>query len=72
MKKKTYNLDADMVEKVRRLFYAKTGTEAIRGTGKEIGLNAEEDRQQYHVDPAGLVVIPRGGRREFLGSREEL
>jgi len=43
----------------------------IVGAGKEIGLNAEEDRQHYHVDPAGLVVIPRGGRREFLGSMDE-
>jgi hypothetical protein len=44
----------------------------IVGTGKEIGLDAAADREHYHVDPAGLVVIPRGGRREFLGSREEL
>ena len=43
----------------------------IIGAGKEIGLNPEEDRKQYHVDPAGLVVIPRGGRREFLGGIEE-
>lgn len=29
-KKKTYNLDGDMIEKVRRLFNAKTDTEAIQ------------------------------------------
>ena len=29
VKKKTYNLDGDKIEKVRRLFHAKTDTEAI-------------------------------------------
>ena len=41
MKKKTYNLDADMVEKVRRLFNAKTDTEAIRAALRK----AVEDRE---------------------------
>jgi molybdopterin-guanine dinucleotide biosynthesis protein A len=41
------------------------------GTGKEIGLDPAADREHYHVDPSGLVVIPRGGRREFLGSMDE-
>jgi glucose-1-phosphate adenylyltransferase len=31
----------------------------------EVGLDAEADRRRYHVDPSGLVVVPRGGRREF-------
>ena len=30
VKKKTYNLDGDIIEKVRRLFNAKTDTEAIQ------------------------------------------
>jgi Arc/MetJ family transcription regulator len=30
VKKKTYNLDAEMIETVRRLFDAKTDTEAIQ------------------------------------------
>jgi Arc/MetJ family transcription regulator len=30
VKKKTYNLDGDMIERVRRLFNAKTDTEAIQ------------------------------------------
>lgn len=30
VKKKTYNLDGEMIEKVRRLFNAKTDTEAIQ------------------------------------------
>ncbi len=32
----------------------------------EIGLDAALDARRYHVDPSGLVVVPRGGRREFL------
>jgi glucose-1-phosphate adenylyltransferase len=37
----------------------------------EIGYDAEEDRRRYHVDRAGIVVVPRGGRREFLRGLEE-
>jgi glucose-1-phosphate adenylyltransferase len=43
----------------------------IVGTGQEIGLRPDADRARYHVDPSGLVVIPRGGRRQFLWSVEE-
>lgn len=38
----------------------------------EIGVDPAADRERYHVDPSGLVVIPRGGRREFLKSLDEL
>jgi glucose-1-phosphate adenylyltransferase len=37
----------------------------------EIGYEPAHDRLRYHVDPSGLVVVPRGGRREFLRSLEE-
>jgi glucose-1-phosphate adenylyltransferase len=37
----------------------------------QIGLDPAADRERYHVDPHGLVVIPRGGRREFLWGTEE-
>jgi glutamine phosphoribosylpyrophosphate amidotransferase len=30
VKKKTYNLDSEMIERARRIFHAKTDTEAIR------------------------------------------
>jgi hypothetical protein len=30
VKKKTYNLDSEMIERVRRLYLAKTDTEAIQ------------------------------------------
>jgi len=37
----------------------------------ELGLDPAADRRQYHVEPSGLVVVPRGGRREFLSGLEE-
>jgi glucose-1-phosphate adenylyltransferase len=37
----------------------------------EIGYDPARDRLRYHVDPSGLVVVPRGGRREFLRALEE-
>jgi glucose-1-phosphate adenylyltransferase len=38
----------------------------------EIGLDPAADRRQYHVDSTGLVVVPRGGRREFLRGLDDL
>jgi hypothetical protein len=47
VKKKTYNLDGEMIEKVRRLFNAKTDTQAIQ----EALRKAIEDREiQDSVD----------------------
>jgi glucose-1-phosphate adenylyltransferase len=37
----------------------------------EIGVDPALDKQRYHLDVSGLVVVPRGGRREFLRSLEE-
>jgi glucose-1-phosphate adenylyltransferase len=37
----------------------------------EIGLDPNADRRRWHVDPSGLVVVPRGGRREFLSALDE-
>jgi glucose-1-phosphate adenylyltransferase len=37
----------------------------------EVGLDPAADRRRYHVDRSGLVVVPRGGRREFLRSLDE-
>jgi|SRR5437867_4659823 len=37
----------------------------------EIGFDAVADRRRYHVDASGLVVVPRGGRREFLRGLDE-
>jgi glucose-1-phosphate adenylyltransferase len=35
------------------------------------GLDGGRDRMRFHVDPSGLVVVPRGGRREYLLGLEE-
>jgi glucose-1-phosphate adenylyltransferase len=37
----------------------------------EIGVDPALDRRRHHVDPSGIVVVPRGGRREFLLGLEE-
>jgi len=37
----------------------------------EIGHDPEADRRQYHIDSSGLVVVARGGRREFLRGIED-
>jgi glucose-1-phosphate adenylyltransferase len=39
--------------------------------GQQLGLDPAADGERYRVDPSGLVVVPRGGRREFLWSTEE-
>jgi glucose-1-phosphate adenylyltransferase len=38
--------------------------------GHELGLDLATDRERYRVDPSGLVVVPRGGRREFFWNTE--
>ena len=43
----------------------------IIAADSEIGFDPETDRRRYHVDPSGLVVVPRGGRREFLLGLED-
>jgi glucose-1-phosphate adenylyltransferase len=37
----------------------------------EIGIDPAADRRRHHVDASGLVVVPRGGRREFLSGVED-
>ncbi|MGH6689402.1 MAG: glucose-1-phosphate adenylyltransferase [Gammaproteobacteria bacterium] len=37
----------------------------------EIGLDTAADRRRFHVDPSGLVVVPRGGRRDFLRNLDD-
>jgi glucose-1-phosphate adenylyltransferase len=39
--------------------------------GLQLGLDPNADRERYRVDASGLVVVPRGGRREFLWNTEE-
>lgn len=37
----------------------------------EIGVDPAQDRRRFHVEPSGLVVVPRGGRRAFLRGLDE-
>jgi glucose-1-phosphate adenylyltransferase len=37
----------------------------------EIGVDVAQDRRRFHVESSGLVVVPRGGRREFLRGLED-
>ena len=47
VKKKTYNLDEEMIDKVRRLFSVKTDTEAIR---KALQKTLEDQEVQESLD----------------------
>jgi glucose-1-phosphate adenylyltransferase len=38
----------------------------------EVGLDTAADRRRFHVDASGLVVVPRGGRRDFLRNLDDL
>ena len=39
--------------------------------GQQLGLDPAADRERHRVDPSGIVVVPRGGRRDFLFSTED-
>ncbi len=54
VRKKTYNLNGEMIEKVRRLFNAKTDTEAIQQALRK----AVEDREVEE----SLDKLLKGGR----------
>jgi glutamine phosphoribosylpyrophosphate amidotransferase len=47
VRKKTYNLDEEMIEKARRLFHAKTDTEAIQ---KALQKAVEDQEMQEALD----------------------
>jgi glucose-1-phosphate adenylyltransferase len=38
--------------------------------GHQLGLDSAVHQERYRVDASGLVVVPRGGRREFLWTTE--
>ena len=58
VKKKTYNLDSEMIERVRRLFNVKTATEAIQAALRK----AVEDREIQE----SLDTLLREGRFRTL------
>jgi glucose-1-phosphate adenylyltransferase len=65
-------MDHTTVGKGARLRRAIVDRFNIVAADTEIGYHPETDRRRYHVDPSGVVVVPRGGRREFLLGLEEL
>ena len=64
-------MDHTTVGKGARLRRAIIDRYNIIPANAEIGHDPAADRRQYHVDSSGLVVVPRGGRREFLRGLEE-
>lgn len=64
-------MDNTTVGKGARLRRAIVDRFNIIPANSEIGLDPARDRRHHHVDPSGLVVVPRGGRREFLLGLEE-
>ncbi len=64
-------MDHTTVGKGARLRRAIIDRFNIVSADTEIGVDPARDRRRFHVDPSGLVVVPRGGRREFLRGLEE-
>jgi glucose-1-phosphate adenylyltransferase len=64
-------MDHTTVGKGARLRRAIVDRFNIIPADSEIGLDPVSDRRRHFVDPSGLVVVPRGGRREFLLGLEE-
>lgn len=64
-------MDHTTVGKGARLRRAIVDRYNIIPADTEIGLDPAADRRRHHVDPSGLVVVPRGGRREFLSGVED-
>src|SRR3989441_3658427 len=64
-------MDHTTVGKGARLRRAIIDRFNIISADTEIGIDPARDRRRFHVDLSGLVVVPRGGRREFLRGLEE-
>jgi glucose-1-phosphate adenylyltransferase len=64
-------MDHTTVGKGARLRRAIVDRFNIIPADSEIGVDPVLDRRRHFVDPSGLVVVPRGGRREFLSGLEE-
>jgi glucose-1-phosphate adenylyltransferase len=64
-------MDNTTVGKGARLRRAIVDRFNIIPADSEIGVDPAIDRRRHHVDPSGIVVVPRGGRREFLLGLEE-
>jgi glucose-1-phosphate adenylyltransferase len=64
-------MDHTTVGKGARLRRAIVDRFNIIPADSEIGLDPARDRRRHFVDASGLVIVPRGGRREFLLGLEE-
>jgi glucose-1-phosphate adenylyltransferase len=64
-------MDHTTVGKGARLRRAIVDRFNIVPADSDIGLDPDADRRRYHVDASGLVVVARGGRREFLSGLDE-
>jgi len=64
-------MDNTTVGKGARLRRAIVDRFNIIAADADMGWDPAADRRRYHVEPSGLVVIPRGGRREFLSGLED-
>jgi glucose-1-phosphate adenylyltransferase len=64
-------MDHTTVGKGARLRRAIVDRFNIIPADSEIGVDPAIDRRRHYVDPSGIVVVPRGGRREFLLGLEE-
>ena len=64
-------MDFTTVGKGARLRRAIIDRFNIIAADTEIGFEPEIDRRRYHVDASGLVVVARGGRREFLSGLDD-
>lgn len=64
-------MDQTTIGKGARLRRAIVDRYNIIPADSEIGYDPEEDRRRHHVDRSGIVVVPRGGRREFLRGLED-
>ena len=64
-------MDHTTVGKGARLRRAIVDRFNIIPADSEIGVDPVIDRRRHYVDPSGIVVVPRGGRREFLLGLEE-
>ena len=64
-------MDHTTVGKGARLRRAIVDRFNIIPADSEIGIDPTIDRRRHFVDASGLVIVPRGGRREFLLGLEE-
>jgi len=56
-------MDHTIVESEARLRRVIADRYNVVPKGTRIGLDADDDRRRFHVDPSGIIVLPRGPTR---------